>query len=117
MLDPLPKQRWSIGQVSEHAWIKSFRDVGNSAHAPLDEDIKRKIIEKCFVDHKIPIMDVYKQLDEKPFGPIGGVFNVEKFLYQSAMANNRTIKVSQSHHNKLIREAEVRGREREIIAS
>lgn len=107
MLEPVPQRRWNIGQVSQHTWIKSFRDVGNSALPPLDEKIKGKIIEKCFADHKIPIMEIHKQLREYPHGPIGGVFNIEKFLYQSSEANNRAIKVSQSHLNKLIRGTEV----------
>lgn len=107
MLEPVPQRRWNIGQVSEHAWIKSFRDVGNTAFAPLDEEIKGKIIEKCFAGHKTPITEIRKQLDENPHGPIGGVFNIEKFLYQSTEANNRAIKVSQSHLNKLIRETKV----------
>lgn len=96
MLNPQQLQRWSIIQVSEHNWIKSFRDVGNAAFPPLDENTKKKIIEKISADHKIPIMDTYKQLEENPFGPEGGIFNMEKFLYQSSKAN-QAIKSSQSY--------------------
>lgn len=106
MLTPQPQLRLSITQVSEHAWIKSFRDVGNTAFTPIDDKLKRKIIEKTSADHKIPITEMCKQLDENPFGPIGGIFNVEKFLYQSTCANNQAIKPQS--YIKSIREMKVR---------
>lgn len=86
MLHPEPQQRFSIGQVGDHAWIRGWQA---ETFMPLDEKSKSEIIQKCFVDHH-KTTDIHKVIDESPFGPIGGVFNIQKHLYQS-------IKLSQTY--------------------
>ncbi|CAD7077025.1 unnamed protein product [Hermetia illucens] len=78
MLNPNSKERISMKELQKHAWI-----YGNQiAEFPSpDEDWKREIGSKISNFLEIPLYEVYSQILKAPYGPIGGIYNIEKLAH------------------------------------
>jgi hypothetical protein len=91
MLHPDSEKRFSIEQVKEHCWIRGWQD---EIFIPLDVKSKSEIIQKCCFDHKISsLTDINNKIEINPYGPIGGIYNIHKHLYQSIKLSQTYMKV------------------------
>lgn len=79
MLNPSRQLRLKVHQVEKHSWVMSayeetFEDVG--------KDWKSQTVKKIAKDFKLEVDEVASELEESPFGRLGGVFNIEKHRHQ-----------------------------------
>lgn len=79
MINPKRKLRVNIDQVSSHPWVKG---VFNETFLPVSETWKKKMFEKYARDFNLTIEAVASEIKTKPYGQLGGIYNIEKHLRQ-----------------------------------
>jgi hypothetical protein len=79
MLNPKRQQRSKIAQVADHQWIAG---VIFESYTPIEDDWRDKVIEKYAQRLDMSFETISRDLETKPYGDLGGIFNIEKHMHQ-----------------------------------
>lgn len=79
MLNPSKEKRLSIKMVKKHNWIAG---AFVEEYPPVDEKWKQKIYKAYSEQNKLSVDIVRDKIAKNPFGQMGGMFNIEKYMHQ-----------------------------------
>jgi hypothetical protein len=79
MLNPSRSHRLKIQEVEQHPWILG---VFVEEFPQIDDRWKHDTIKKYAESNNFSEQSVEEQLLQNPFGPLGGMYNIEKHQYQ-----------------------------------
>lgn len=79
MLNPKRLLRPSIAQVADHQWIAG---VVEESYAPIEDDWRDNVLEKYAHRLDVPVESILREIQSKPYGQLGGMFNMEKHKHQ-----------------------------------
>lgn len=101
MVNPSRKLRVKIDQVAKHPWVQS---VFNESYLPVSDTWKKKTFTSYARDFNLTIEAVASEIKTRPYGRLGGIYNIEKHLYQKntielkkARSGTSVIKVINHH--------------------
>lgn len=80
LLEPSPQKRFTINEVEHSSWIFDDFDI---QYQEIDRDWKIQKFEAYAKSLNCSVEKVVAEIREKPFGTLGGLYNVDKFLYRN----------------------------------